>query len=550
MRTPVFESNGDVSADVVIVGSGVVGGLIADQLVSQGHSVLIIESGLRIERGQAVENWRNMPFDNRVGSDFQGLYPQAANAPAPLYFPKNNYVGLSGRDGQSFQQGYLRTVGGTTWHWAASSWRHLPVDFRMKSAYGIGRDWPISYDDLEPYYCRAEEEMGVAGPSDPAMQSPSQRSRPYPMDMVPWGHGDRRFAEIVNAHGYRSIPIPQARSTRPWQGRPVCCGNNNCQPICPIGAMYNGIHHIERAERKGAKVLAESVVYKIDTDANNRVTAVHWYDASHKSHKASGKMFVLACNGIETPRLLLLAANERNPHGIANGSDQVGRNMMDHSGFHCTFLANEPMWLGRGPAQSSCIVGPRDGDFRGQYSANKMILNNISRVGPATQQALKLGLVGKALDEEIRRRAIYGVDLSISLEPLPDPNNRLTLSKTRFDPLGLACPDIHYDVGDYVRRGYDAACKQLTHIGSLFDAVEFNITTSLNANNHIMGGTIMGSDPKNSVVDGDCRAHDHANLWLPGGGAMPSASVVNTTLSMAALGLKAADSISASLAKG
>jgi fructose 5-dehydrogenase large subunit len=549
MKTPSFASNGDATADVVIVGSGVVGAMIADQLVSLGHSVLILEAGLRIERGQAVENWRNMPFENRLGSDYQGLYPQAPLAPAPLYFPENNYVALSGPNGSSFKQGYLRTVGGTTWHWAASCWRHLPVDLRMKSTYGVGLDWPISYDELEPYYCRAEEEMGVAGPNDPAQQSPSERSKPYPMDMVPWAYGDTRFAEVVNPHGYRSVPIPQGRSTRPWQGRPTCCGNNNCQPICPIGAMYNGIHHVQRAEQKGAKVISEAVVYKIDTDDNNRVTAVHWYDAGKQSHKASGRAFVLACNSLETPRLLLLAANQHNPNGIANSSDQVGRNMMDHSGFHCTFLASEPIWLGRGPAQSSCLVGPRDGDFRSRYSANKMILNNISRVGPATDQALKMGLVGKELDEEIRRRTAYGVDLSISLEPLPDPNNRLTLSKTRRDPLGLACPDIHYDVGDYVRQGAEAAHKQLEHIGQLFNATEFNITTSLNANNHIMGGNIMGADPKTSVVDSHCRTHDHANLWLPGGGAMPSASVVNSTLSMAALGLRAADAIAQTLAK-
>lgn len=549
MRTPVFTNDGDVSADVVIVGSGVVGGLIADQLVSEGHSVLILEAGLRIQRAQAVENWRNMPFRNRVGSDFQGLYPQSKNAPAPLYFPKNNYVHLTGPDANSFQQGYLRTVGGTTWHWAASCWRHIPSDFKMKSNYGVGRDWPISYDEIEPYYCRAEEELGVAGPNDPEMQSPSERSKPYPMDMVPWGYGDTRFAEVVNAHGYKSVPIPQARSTRPWQGRPTCCGNNNCQPICPIGAMYSGIHHIERAELKGAKVLAESVVYKADTDENNRVTAVYWYDAEHKTHKATGKVFIFACNGIETPRLLLLAANDKNPNGLANSSDQVGRNMMDHSGFHCTFLTNEPLWLGRGPAQSSCIVGPRDGEFRSKYSANKMILYNITRVGPATEQALKMGLVGKELDDEIRRRTIYGVDISISLEPLPEAHNRLTLSTTRKDPHGLACPDIYYDVGDYVRDGYKAAHKQLEHIASLFNGTEVNITTSLNANNHIMGGTIMGDDPKNSVVNSYCRAHDHDNLWLPGGGAMPSASVVNTTLTMATLAIRAADDISKHLAK-
>ena len=157
---------------------------------------------------------------------------------------------------------------------------------------------------------------------------------------------------------------------------------------------------------------------------------------------------------------------------------------------------------------------------------------------------LAKGLVGKALDEEIRYRSIHGVDLSISLEPLPDPENRLTLSKTRKDPHGLACPDIHYDVGDYVRKGATAAHEQLQHIGSLFNGKEFNITTALNANNHIMGGTIMGKSPKDSVVDGNCRTFDHENLWLPGGGAIPSASVVNSTLSMAALGLKAAHDIS------
>lgn len=550
MRMPVINADGDATADVIVVGSGVAGALIANQLVSEGYSVLILEAGLRIQRAQAVENWRNMPFDNRIGSDYQGLYPQAEHAPAPLYFPKNNYVGLSGPSGSSFQQGYLRTLGGTTWHWAASCWRHLPVDFRMKSEYGVGRDWPISYADLEPYYCRAEEAMGVAGPNDPELQSPTERSKPYPMDMVPWAYGDKRFAEVVNAHGYKHIPIPQGRSTRPWNGRPTCCGNNNCQPICPIGAMYNAIHTIEEAERKGAVSITEAVVYKVDTDDSNRVTAVHWLSPDGKSHKASGKVFALACNSLETPRLLLLAANERNPNGIANSSDQVGRNMMDHSGFHCTLLANEPLWMGRGPAQSSCIVGPRDGEFRSRYSANKMILNNINQVPRATEQALAMGLVGEELEAEIRRRAIHGVDLSISLEPLPEAANRLTLSPTRKDPHGLACPDIHYDVGDYVRQGAEAAHAQLEHIGQLFGATEFKITTNLNANNHIMGGTIMGSDPKDSVVDGDCRTHDHANLWLPGGGAMASASVVNTTLTMAALAIKSADSMSKALARG
>ncbi len=540
-------SDGDAVVDVAIVGSGIVGALIAEQLAGAGKSVLMLDAGLRIKRSQAVENWRNMPFANRDGSDFDGLYPQSKMAPAPLYFPENNYVHLTGPDGRGFQQGYLKTVGGTTWHWAASCWRHLPVDLKMNSTYGVGRDWPISYDELEPYYTRAEYAIGVAGPNDPALQSPADRSRPYPMDMVPWNYGDKRFGEVVNAQGFQLVPIPQARSTRPWNGRPTCCGNNNCQPICPIGAMYNGIQTVEAAEAKGAVVLSEATVYRIDTDENNRITAIHWYDAGHVSHRVTAKAFVVACNAMESPRLLLAAANERNPKGIANSSDQVGRNLMDHSGFHCRFLAREPLWIGRGPAQSSCMVAPRDGAFRSEYSANKVILNNIIQVTGATKAALAKGLVGPALDAEIRRRVTHGVDLSISLEPLPSAQNRVTLSTSRRDPHGMACPDVYYDVGDYVRKGYEASVTQLRHIGDLFDAEEFVVTTSLNANNHIMGTGIMGRDPKTSVTDGNCRAHDHANLWIPGGSAIPSASVVNSTLTMAALGIKAADDIARAL---
>ena len=515
--------------------------MIADQL-SARHSVLILEAGLRIERAQAVENWRNMPFANRLGSDFQGLYPQSPLAPAPLYFPENNYVHLTGPSGSGFKQGYLRTVGGTTWHWAASCWRHLPVDLRMQSAYGVGRDWPISYEELEPYYLQAENEMGVAGPNDPAQQSPVERSGPYPMDMVPWAYGDQRFADVVNPHGYRSVPIPQGRSTRPGAAVP------------PVAATT-----IVSLSVRSAPCTTASIMSRRPRRRAPSCCRRPWSTRSTRTRTIASP----PCTG--TTRR---ASRTRPPAGIScwPATRWKPRACCSWPPMNATPPAlpirltrwAATSWTTRASIASSWPANRSGRDaarrraaawwaarrrFRSAYSANKMILNNITQVASATQAAMDMGLAGKALDAEIRRRAAHGVDLSISLEPLPDPNNRLTLSKTRMDPLGLPCPDVNYDVGDYVRKGAEAAHAQLRHIGTLFQATEFRITTQLNANNHMMGSVIMGANPKDSVVNGDCRAHDHDNLWLPGGGAMPSASVVNSTLSMAALGLKAAAAI-------
>ena len=540
--------NGDWVADVVIVGSGIVGALMATEIAAKGHRVLMIDAGLRVERGQIVENSRNMPEKNRAGIDYQSLYPESPNAPFPQYFPNNGYLGLSGPDAQAYAQDYLKVVGGTTWHWAASSWRHLPNDFKLHTLYGRGRDWPMTYDDLEPYYTRAEYAIGVAGPRDPKMQSPSERSKPYPMEMVPWSYFERTVAAKTEHFGCQLIPIPQGRSTRVWEDRPVCCGNNNCMPICPIGAMYNGIHHVTKAEKNGAIVLSEAVAYKVETDAQNRLTAIHFYDKEKQSHKVTAKKFVFACNGIETPRLLLLAANAQNPQGIANNSSGlVGKNMMDHTGIHCSFQSKEPLWVGRGPAQSAAMVGYRDGSFRKEHAAFLIIMNNLNRNLAETQVALEKGYEGKALQAEIRKRTTHSVYWDIMLEVLPSESNRLTLSKTRKDALGLACPDIYYDVSDYVRRGRTAAQEKLREIAGLFDATELVVTSKFVPNNHIMGGTIMSDNPKTGVVDNNCRSFDHDNLWLPGGGAIPSSSVVNSTLTMAALGIKAADDVLKSL---
>lgn len=149
-----------ISTDVVVVGSGVVGALTARKLALAGRQVLMLEAGPRIQRDQIVTNFRHSARKD----DLVAPYPNSEIAPFPDYKPEDNgYLDQTGPE--NYKPEYLRVVGGTSWHWAAQAWRLVPNDFRIKSQYGVGRDWPISYQDLEPYYYEAELLWGVSGPA-------------------------------------------------------------------------------------------------------------------------------------------------------------------------------------------------------------------------------------------------------------------------------------------------------------------------------------------------------------------------------------------------
>jgi glucose dehydrogenase len=534
-----------LSADVVVVGAGLAGALIASQLSLAGASVLLLEAGPRIQRWRIVENFRNspakddymlpyppsriaphpeyhayagvppsatdvMPAGQRNRNSGRSQYQSAPASPGGAHRQPNNYLILKGADADAYAQQYIRAAGGTTWHWAAATWRYLPNDFRLQSTYGVGRDWPIGYRDLEPYYYRAEVELGVSGPND-GTDLGSPRSQPYPMDALPLSYNDRRFAQVLNGREFTVVSEPVARNSRPYDRRPTCCGNNNCMPICPIAAMYNGIIHVDKAERAGARLLTDAVVYRVEVDARERVRAVHYLDANGRSHQVTGKYLVLAANGIETPKLLLISADKRHPGGIANSSDQVGRNMMDHPGTGISFLAREPLWPGRGPMEMTSIINFRDGAFRSQYAAKKLHLNNAQQTRKAALKALSLGLTGRGLDLEIRRRSAHLVNINSFHDLLPDPENRLVASTEHKDALGIPQPEVTYTIGDYTRKSARHTRELYTTIARLFGATEIEFDDEFAPNNHIMGSVIMGSDPGTSVVDGQCRTHDCEN---------------------------------------
>lgn len=522
-------------ADVVVVGSGVAGALVAHQLALAGRQVVMLEAGPRVERWQIVERFRSAANKG----DFMAPYPSAAWAPHPMMSPDNHYLIQKGE--QVYDAQYLRVVGGTTWHWAAAAWRFLPSDFRLQSEFGVGVDWPIDYSVLAPYYDWAERELGVWGPDDEALGSP--RSSAYPMAPLPLSYNEQRVKDRLNQAGFQVVTEPVARNSQPYDNRPTCCGNNNCMPICPIGAMYNGIFHVVKAEKAGVTLIPEAVVHQFDVDAQRVVRAVRYLDPQGQEHRIAAKQVVLAANGIETPKLMQMAVGPNTPNGLGNGTDQVGRYLMDHPGIGVTFLADEPLWPGRGPQEMTSLVSFRDGAFRKEWAAKKIHQSNISRVDGVTRDLLatRPDLRGKALEAEIADRAARYVRLDSFHELLPHAENRIVPSASERDALGLPKPEFHYAIDDYVKRSAKHTRALYDQIAGLMGGSEVAHTDGFANNQHICGTLSMGDDPSRSVVDRDCRVHEHPNLFIASSGVMPTVGSVNCTLTVAALALRLSD---------
>ena len=517
------------SADVVVIGSGICGALAACRLAQQGLSVLILEAGPRIDRGRIVAAFRN---STRRG-DWMSPYPFSPWAPQPEYKPRDNgYLVQAGP--YPYPAEYIRVVGGTTWHWAAQAWRLVPNDVRIKSLYDVGVDWPITYDELDAWYQEAEEILGVAG----ADNTGSPRKHPFPMQPVaePWSM--RRFRERL-APAYAVVANTVARNSRSYDGRPACVGNNSCQPICPVNAQYLGINAVDSAEAAGAKVVPNAVVYRIEADAKGRIAAVHYYDPDKQSHRVTGKEFILAANGIESPKLLLLSATDKYPNGLANRSGMVGRNLMDHPSSSLTFYADEELWLGRGPQSPSSINTMRDGAFRAQHAAYRLDFTNISQVNAVTEDLIREGVYGPAFKQQLRWRAARQCNVKNVLEVLPHPENRITLSSEK-DALGIPKPEAHYSIDEYTRRGADVSHNDFAKIAQLMGGtgLRYSLDGQFANNQHITGTLGMGNDPTKFVTDGFGRSHDHENLFCCGTGVMPTAATMNATLTAVALALR------------
>lgn len=528
------------SADVIVVGSGVAGSLVATRLARAGVKVVILEAGPRIQRAAALAQYRNALIKIP-----ECPYPDAAYAPHPVSDNPDHYYLQDGAD--KFASPYLRLVGGTTWHWLGTTLRFVPDDFRLRSRFGVGVDWPISYDDLEPWYCEAEKELGVAG--DPNADLNAPRSQPYPQPPIPMSYADQRTAAAMKGLPYAVVPTPVARNSERYDNRPACCGSGSCIPICPVQAKYDATTHVAQAERAGAQLVPEAIVSHVEVGADGRISALRVKRPDGTEDRATGKVFVIAAHGIETAKLLLQSRTDRLPGGVANASDQVGRNLMDHPSQLNWALAGEPLGVFRGPMSTAGIESTRAGDWRGDHGSFRIQLDNRGWAWPmgtpesTVRGLLARGLRGAELDRAIEERSSREINLVPMVEQLPLGENRIVPDFDRRDAIGIPRPRITYRIDDYSKRALAHGRRIVREIFTAMKATEVHEAPDYVSAGHVMGTYRMGTDPKQSVVTPDQRAHDHPNLFLLGSGVFPTGAASNPTLTIAALALRAVASI-------
>ena len=544
--------------DVIVIGSGVAGAMAAYRLAKLKAHVLILEAGNHNPSRAEMVGAYATAFPKSLHTPYVQIESDT-NAPSPDSSP-NYYDTPEGF--VKFRSTYERRTGGATWHWLGHTPRMLHSDFKMKSAYGGGPnfpdgfvDWPISYDDLEPWYCEAEAEMGVAG-SDPEWQNlfNSPRSKPFPMSMIWPSYSDRWIAEQLDGKEfegltYRVHSTPSARNSSLYDNRPPCAGNSICVPLCPIGAKYDGAVHVAKAVENGAVLWEQAVVTRLEKDKDasvHRVEFVTYGDINRKNRTASpvtAEVVIIAANAIETPKLLLISE-------LADKSGKVGFYLMDHLSKSTFGKASEPLFPFRGPPSTSGIESFRDGEFRREYAGFRLSLNNDGWGRKGSPYADIVDLVtnerriGTDLQQALFDRVVRQLRLSCSVEVAPDSANRVELSSMK-DALGILRPKVTFAAPQYSLKGLAHATSTMKNMFEILGEKNPDLGQegAFDGAGHIMGTCRMGDDATTSVVDADCCSHDHHNLFILGSAVFPTCGSPNPTLTLAALALRGADHI-------
>ena len=508
---------------VVVVGSGAGGGTLATDLALKGIKVVCLEAGKRHEIEDFLnDEWASFTqlawTDMRMTSGSWRVAKDFANLPAWI----------------------VKAVGGSTTHWAGASLRFQEHEFKAKSTYGnvAGAsllDWPITLKDMEAYYDKAENRMGV--------------TRTNGIAGLPGSNNYKVLEAGAKKIGYKEVHTGRmAINSVPRDGRGACQQIGFCFQGCKSGAKWSTLYaELPKGEATNKlEVRPESHVTKIEHDAAGKVTGVVYRDKDGKEQRQKARVVAVAGNSIETPRLLLLSASSKFPQGLANSSGQVGKNYMRHMTGSVYGVFDKPVKMWRGTTMAGIVsdeskFDPKRG-FVGGYE-----LETLSLGLPFMAAFLDPGAWGREFTTAIDSYANMA-GMWIVGEDMPQEKNRVTLHKSAKDKWGSPVPDVYFDdhPNDVAMRNH--AYKQGS---AIYDSVGATRTfpTTPYPSTHNLGTSRMSEKPRDGVVNKWGQTHDIKNLFISDGSQFTTGAAENPTLTIVALAIRQAEYIAEQMSK-
>lgn len=558
-------------SEAVVIGSGAAGSVAAWELARRGWNVTVLERGRNLRPGLGARP--SGELDTLYGSDeIKGM--RQFGFPDPLLEPYTTRTQAEARDGVARSAtgalGQLgAAVGGTTLHYNAKTPRFWKQDFTMLSDHGPVEgaqmaDWPISYDDLAPYYDRVERRVGVQGdraaiPAHTLDQSP--RRHDFVMPPNPTGHAAALLAEGAEAMGFTAYPYPAAVNSRDFDGRPACASCGLCSGFgCPINARGDAlVSWLNPAIRTGrVRVVSRAYVHRIETNARGtRARVVHYHRPDGTAARLPADTVVLAGSPINTARLLLFSRSDRHPDGLGNRSDQVGRNMMFHNFTLAAALYDADIKPLRGQSttlQVDDLVGPFTGPEVSAFGV-PYVLGGLVQVGsalPAVGEGLLVAGIsgyGQPLKQAMKIGLLHARTAGSQLihSDLPQADNRVDLDPKVKDFLGTPAARITYSPHQHEKAAAVLLGARLHAMHQLAPGARASaivpypiLSEGITYTAHLAGTTRMGTDPQRSVCDPSGRLHEVDNVYVVDASTFPTFPGFNPTLTIMANALRIA----------
>jgi choline dehydrogenase-like flavoprotein len=525
--------------DVVVIGAGTSGAI---------HSLVLAQAGFRIvclDQGGWTEPAQHPHFSD----DFQYQRHNRWSPEPGVRKGPDDYPVLGGQSHALMWNG----VGGSTNVYAALWPRFRPSDFRKGREHGLAPDWPITYEDLAPFYDEADRLIGVSGlTGDPGMPPRT----PYPLGPLPMRGSGRAIAKGFDALGWHWWPMPAGIISEDYDGRASCNGCGNCASGCPRGSMAKmSITHWPKAIAAGTDLRPGARVERIETGADGRATGVVYIDrATGERVLQTAEVVIVAANGVGSPRMLLMSDNARHPNGLANGNDVVGRYLLHHTLVAAEIWVDEPInsHIGNSGAIISSEFAETD-IARGFVNGFNF---NVARTGPAGAAAIgsfghRAMPWGEGHHAWFKRHFGHSFGAYAIGDDLPQPSNRITLSRNETDSDGLPAAKLHYMPHENDLRMMRYGIERLRDLARGVNAFDVAVTDYYENGVyripawHMLGTCRMGADAESSVVNKWHQSWEVPNLYVCDGSSFTTGGVVNPTSTVTALALRSARNLAA-----